>query len=297
MLLSLTIRPYYLRVKKIKTNQDAITDYFKNHQAILEKNYPGIKPNRLLDEFLSMTGFKKDGLFFYANHDFFGKVSKGIPLEYINENAFFFKHNFYVNEDVLIPRSETEILVENAVHFIKKNYSSDFSAYEVGVGSGAISLSILSELDKPIALTACDISEKALNVAKVNHFRLKNNFHSQTSFSLELRDRLDKDNGSYNLIVSNPPYIPVKAQRKGVHHQVDMYEPYIALYLDDDKYDSWFKTFFDQVSKRLRPHGMFMMEGHEDYLEDLMKIGQNIFSQSELINDYTGAKRFLHFIK
>jgi release factor glutamine methyltransferase len=202
-----------------------------------------------------------------------------------------------VDEKVLIPRSETEILVEDSVKFINKNYDESFKIAEIGVGSLCIGLSILGEVNKKLSFWGGDISEEALEVAHINLFRSSSRIHNDTSIDLELKDRLKGIDTKFNLIVSNPPYIKEIADFKNVHSQANEFEPHLALYLKDKDYDEWFEDFFKQCNFCLADNGAFYMEGHEDSLNDLKTMANKYFNKVEIKKDYTGRDRFLHAYK
>lgn len=222
-------------------------------------------------------------------------VSRGVPFQYINKSAYFYKSEFYVDERVLIPRSETEILVEKAVEEIKKLPQKEITLYEVGVGPGPIGLSVLQEVtDKKIRFIGTDISEDALNVFRINQFKLSYKIPRQHIIEIVKADRLKGLKEKADIILSNPPYIKKDADRELVHHQVLEYEPEVALFLDDEPYLDWFKEFFIQVESLINKNGYFIMEGHENHLAELESLGQQIFSGPPMIQkDYTNRNRFL----
>ena len=214
-------------------------------------------------------------------HDFL----KGVPFAYLLEQADFYENRFYVNSRVLIPRPETEELVDILVRE-KKSYSN---VLDVGTGSGVILLSLLL---KNVACTGLgvDLSPEALKVAQTNARRLR--LLDRCEFLKS--DRLKEVHEFFELIVSNPPYIKSKGHRELVHQQVDKHEPHMALFLDDQTYNAWFTTFFTQVRDHLIPGGVFMMEGHELELEGqavmLKELG---FQDVVVINDLGGSNRFV----
>lgn len=212
------------------------------------------------------------------------EVLKGKPFSYLLGWSEFFGHRFYVNEHVLIPRPETEQLVDLIINNNKKNLKK---ILDVGTGSGVI---LLSLLHSGIASegVGVDLSEEALKVAVINANRLRLNA------SFLISDRLSNIKGKFDLIVSNPPYIKKVSHRALVHDQVDKYEPSTALYLEDSIYEDWFESFFMQIYEHLEVGGTFYMEGHELELENqsklLIKIG---FKKVEVLQDFTQRSRFL----
>lgn len=228
---------------------------------------------------------------------FFAQFEQGVPIEYITHRAYFFRSEFYVNKNVLIPRPETEVLVEFAVQELEKmsrEHTETLKVCDVGTGSGAIILSIMREFSGTLSASATDISREALMVARRNAFRLGFSYNPQSDLRFILCDRLSDITEKQHLIVSNPPYIKAKKDRPLVHSQVAMFEPEVALYLEDDLYEEWFRAFFRDVLNKLYEEGIFLMEGHEDHLESLQELALDIgFKKALVLTDLTGEKRFL----
>ncbi len=297
---------------KILSNGEYLEAYFKNNHVELQSNYPGLTLNRLKRElesyyfkhsklnsdFLDMPYLK------YRSHpvsEFLNKVEKGIPLEYINSYAYFYKSELKVSPNVLIPRSETEILVENACSFLAQNFRGKTPRIiDIGVGSGAIILSILSEISFGVKAIATDISDEALSLARENFYSLKFNINPTSSLEFIKADRLDNVSGMFDLIVSNPPYIKRQNDIGTVHHQVLEHEPHLALFLDDEIYNGWFLEFLNSIIIKLNPGGMALIEGHEFHLNELLTAvkSKNIgFKEVIILKDYTNRDRFLKITK
>lgn len=208
----------------------------------------------------------------------------GVPLSVLMGFSEFYHHKFFVNEHVLIPRPETEYMVDLLVCEFK---GKAHRLLDVGTGSGVIPLSLL---DQGVGETGVgvDLSPEALSVAKINARRLK----LSQSVQWILGDRLSAVEGKFDLIVSNPPYIKESSHRHLVHAAVDAHEPPMALYLADDEYDQWFHEFFMGIKKHL--HGTFMMEGHELEIEKqahhLKALG---FTNVRTLNDLSSTYRFI----
>lgn len=267
--------------------------FFQEHHDQLQKNYPGLTCDHLINRFCDFYDQSKDDWMATTLERFCELLLRAMPLEYIFKQSFFYNHLFYVDERVLIPRSETEILVEKSLEWIKRSPLQRPRLYEVGVGSGAISLSLAANSDKALEIQASDIDLDALEVAKINAFRLRYALNPSTSIKFESGDRLSMAMGEYDLILSNPPYIKEREHRKGVHAQVECYEPHVALYLKDSEYNHWFKIFFEQVRQHLATGGFFIMEGHEDSLDELLEIASKSFNNVKIVKDYADRKRFL----
>lgn len=265
-----------------------LSDFFLINQRVLQANYPGltlaILERTCHDHLLTHS----------LNNNLKSKLLAGAPLAYLFKQQFFYDTFFYIDENVLIPRSESELLVSELLSLIKSN----MKIAEVGVGSGALSLSLLKELKVNIDLTATDISVAALNVAKVNHFRLKQCFLRDQNLKFIETDRLDGVEGPFDIIFTNPPYIKEIGDADAVHEQVKAFEPAVALFLPDNEYDLWFTDFFKDVYNKLKAGGHFLMEGHERHLQkqtELLK--QSGFSSVTLLPDLSGRDRFLKGIK
>lgn len=212
------------------------------------------------------------------------RILSGEPFSYLLQNVEFYENEFFLSSSVLIPRPETEYLVEI---ILQENKGPLEKILDVGTGSGVI---LLSLMNKNLAHSGIgtDISKEALEVAKINAKRLR--LADKLEF-LET-DRLKGVDGHFDIIVSNPPYIKTSKHRQLVHHQVDRFEPHSALYLDDETYDQWFKDFFIQVKEHL--NGVFYMEGHELELIKQADCLKNLgFSKVRVKNDFAGLPRFL----
>lgn len=281
----------------VTTFENKVAKFFQENQSILESNYPGITLRRLDMEFQSFCEENISRRDEYIDK-FLNSLRAGIPLEQITGRAYFYESEFSVDENVLIPRSETEILVDETCKLLSKSEKTDLKIADIGTGSGAIAISIarkLSETDKKVHVTGFDISEKALKVAKRNHYLLEFSLANNVEVEWKHNDRLnDIEAESFDCIVSNPPYIKTISDKEKVHHQVLKFEPHIALFIDDEKYDQWFLDFFKQVYECLKKGGIFYMEGHEDHLELQLDILKSFnFEKIEIVKDLTGAKRFL----
>lgn len=200
---------------------------------------------------------------------------------------------------MLIPRYETEVLVElacNELTSILKQTDETLRVADLGVGSGAIALSIMAESQVSLRMTGLDISVDALRVARKNWFKLRYKIPRGSELRLIQSDRLseiDDSAAKFHLIVSNPPYIKRSEDGAFVHSQVDQFEPHIALYLNDEDYEAWFNLLAVQAYAALVSEGVFLMEGHEDHWEELEPIFRTAGFETQLINDLTGAPRFL----
>ena len=206
------------------------------------------------------------------------KIIKGIPLQYITNNCEFYGLNFYVNENVLIPQPDTEILVEEVIKIVKEN---DFNkVIDMCSGSGCIGISIAKNVDM-VELTMLDIDRLALEVSKINSKKLLQNrkikFIESNMFE-ELEEEFD-------VIVSNPPYIETNTI-KTLSRQVQN-EPISALDGGEDGLE-YYKILIEESHKYLSDNGYLCMEiGYNqknEVIELLKENGnyENIYAKKDL---------------
>lgn len=152
------------------------------------------------------------------------RFQNGEPLQYIVGNVDFYGYTFKVNKDVLIPRFETELLVNKTINYINNYLNNDISILDLGTGSGCIAITLQKELPQA-NVTAVDICDKALEVAKDN--ALSNN----VDITFIRSDMLTNINSKYDVIISNPPYMGYEDE---VMELVSHNEPHLALYADNE---------------------------------------------------------------
>ena len=194
------------------------------------------------------------------------KLSKGIPLQHITHSQEFMKMTFYVNEDVLIPRPDTEVLVEEVIKIAKKINAKKI--VDLCTGSGAIAVSLAKYIEDS-QITAVDISNKAINVAKLN--AKNNNVENQITFvESDLFKQLPKE--KYDIIVSNPPYIK-KEIIKSLEKEVQK-EPQIAL---DGGYDGldFYRKIISKADEYLKFNGYICFEIGYDQKDDVLELLKN----------------------
>ena len=259
--------------RTITSLEDYLQSFFSEEKKNLLVNYPGLTLHRLRNDIklhAFLNGVDSEELFQfpyipYRSNPitlFFEKLSLGVPLEYITGYAYFYRSLYKVTHDVLIPRSETEILVELASEEIQKKYRHlNCRVADIGTGSGIIALTLMMEDFAILDVVASDISEKALTLAKENFFNLRYAISAKHKINFLKSDRLNELEGKFDLILSNPPYIKRIADNSAVHHQVLSYEPDLALFLDDVSYDLWFEDFFKSIYEKLNPNGVSLIEG------------------------------------
>ncbi len=203
---------------------------------------------------------------------------KGEPIAYLINKKEFWKKNFYINKDVLIPRPDTELLVEETLKLFNAN--SKLSILDIGTGSGCILLSILDER-KNFFGTGIDISKKAINVARFN--AKMHQLRNRTKF---YNSDIDKFLiGKYDLILSNPPYIK-QEDLKYLEKDVKDFEPKLALDGGKDGF-SEVKKVIGKTSMLLKKNGKFILEiGFRQKNRILSILKRNNFFINKVIKDY-----------
>ncbi len=287
-----------------------IKNFFYENQDYLLEAYPGINlsyfeetfllfienPKHIDDKFKSLFNWSLDNISNFKN-----LLLNGVPLQYITGKAYFYSLCLKVSPEVLIPRFETEILVEMALEELSNLHPKvkrPVSVIDIGTGSGAIILAILKESKVPISAFASDICSSALNIAEINYKQLKSQLKILPPVEVFCTDRLSDINQTFDVIVSNPPYIMENLDRQTTHLGVIKYEPHRALFLNDFEYFKWFEVFFKQISEALNPEGVVLIEGHENHLQELKNIAIKIgFKDVSVIQDYTDRDRFLRMKK
>ena len=204
------------------------------------------------------------------------ELKSGRPVQYVLEKAEFCELEFEVAESVLIPRPETEELVYRIAETAKRGAR----ILDIGTGSGAIAIA-LAKLVKEAEVVAIDISPEALKIAKRNAERLGAKVEFIETDALGDLSHL----GEFDIIVSNPPYIPqsdIVDMRKNV---VD-YEPHTALFVPDDDILKFYVATADNAQKMLREGGSLWFEIYEKAGSELCDmLREKGFSQTELIED------------
>ncbi len=211
------------------------------------------------------------------------------PLSYILGNQGFMSLDFKVTEEVLIPRADTEILVESILDRVSIN-TTKITILDIGTGSGCIAIS-LAKYIKDCQIVAVDISEKALDIAKFNakkHGVLdKVQFKPQDIFSTNL-DLIDD---SFDVIVSNPPYIRAK-DVPNLQPEISKFEPMIALDGGSDGL-MFYKQITNLSTKYLKNDGILAFEIGYDQKDSVLKIMSKYFYNLAVIKDYGNNDRVL----
>ena len=213
-------------------------------------------------------------------------LNKGIPVQYIVGNVDFYGYNFKVNENVLIPRFETEELVEKTIKYINKYFNKKVDILDLGTGSGCIAITLKKELDCNV--DAVDISPKALEIAKLN---AKNNNVDITFYE---GDMLNPINKKYDVIISNPPYI---AYNEEIMEIVKNNEPHTALYAEDNGL-KYYKDIISNANKYLKEKSIIAFEIGEKQGKLILEYAKKYFKDSIITveKDMQNRDRFVFII-
>ncbi|WP_010246521.1 peptide chain release factor N(5)-glutamine methyltransferase [Acetivibrio cellulolyticus] len=213
----------------------------------------------------------------------------GEPLQYITGSQEFMSLDFIVSPDVLIPRQDTEILVESVIQFASGKGNIDI--LDVGTGSGCIAIS-LAYFIKNSRVTAVDISKGALEMARKN--AQKCGVEDRITFiESNLFDNVTS--GDFDIIVSNPPYIPVQ-DIETLEKQVKDFEPRSALDGGCDGLDFYRRITKDSI-RYLKPNGLLAFEVGYDQSQEVLKIMKDSFDNLKIERDLAGIERVVMGIR
>ena len=217
------------------------------------------------------------------------------PIQYVINAAWFAGMRFYVDGNVLIPRPETEELVE----WIVKEYrsqntqvrieKSEFRMLDVGTGSGCIAIALKNKLPD-IEMWACDVSDEALNIARMNADAMHATIDFVPLNFLDAGQRKQLPN--VDIIVSNPPYIPLHEKTR-MKKNVEEYEPSTALFVPDDDPLIFYKTIAEFGQEKLNKGGRIYAEIHENLGEQTRELFLSQRYQIQLKKDLQGKDRMI----
>lgn len=210
------------------------------------------------------------------------RLNNGEPVQYIVGNVDFYKSNFIVNKNVLIPRFETEELVQNTINFIKE-YINKPKVLDIGTGSGAIAISIKKEIDSNVYAT--DISKEALEVAKENAKR------NNVDINFINTNIYDGINEKFDVVISNPPYIRYDEE---IDEIVKNNEPHIALYADNNGL-YFYEEILKNIKNILNDKYLIAFEIGKDQAEEINKLKDKYLPDSNILlkKDLEGRDRMI----
>jgi release factor glutamine methyltransferase len=235
------------------------------------------------------------------------RLKTGEPIQYITNKSWFCGMELYVDKNVLIPRPETEELVQWIIDdvkasgkdvFVRKAMEADettqLKVLDVGTGSGCIALALKKIMVKA-EVWGCDVSEEALNVARRNGSTLNIRVDFQgLNFLDEAQQKLLP---TVDIIASNPPYVPLKDKEEMDTNVVD-HEPHTALFVSNNDPLIFYKALAGFGKKRLYENGSIYMEIHEDLGQDVVALfKQNGYSNVELKKDMQKKDRMVRVRK
>lgn len=213
------------------------------------------------------------------------------PIQYIFNTAHFYGLVFNLNDSVLVPRPETEELVQWVIDSAQ-NLNKPISILDIGTGSGCIAISLAKALPNA-TVHAMDVSEQALQTARENA-RLN---QAQVNFIQQDVLALEALSDSYDIIVSNPPYVR-ELEKQQMHENVLNYEPHLALFVSDQDPLLFYRKITSLAQKSLKPNGMLFFEINQ-YLgsQTLELLDPNVFKDMELRKDFMENDRMIAAVK
>jgi len=207
------------------------------------------------------------------------------PIQYVLGKAHFYGRDFFVDSSVLIPRQETEELINEIVIDNKK---PDLKILDIGSGSGCIAVTLGLELEKS-KVTALDIDGRALDITLKN----ANQFELDIDYLLEDILNLDTLPEKYDIIVSNPPYV-TEQEKKQMHNNVLKHEPNTALFVPNDNPLLFYEKIISLAKNHLNPKGKLYLEINENFGTDMVRLCEKEHcSCLRLIHDLNGKDRFI----
>lgn len=212
------------------------------------------------------------------------KIDEGYPIAYLIGDVSFYGYPFKVNENVLIPRFETETLIEKTIKLIKSLNLENSNLIDLGTGSGVIAITLKKEISS-LNITAIDKSKEALKVA-IENSNLNNvnvDFQNQDIFNYELPENI-------SIVISNPPYI----EEDSNYNQNVLYEPKEAIFVSNTNpliyYEQILKIAKEQITKK----HLIAFEIDEDHKEDMHKLCKKYFPSDNIVieKDLAGKTRY-----
>ncbi len=215
------------------------------------------------------------------------ELKKYKPVQYVIGEAWFYKMKLKVSPAVLIPRPETEELVDAVIHYLKDK--PDAAILDIGTGSGCIAIAIKKNLPD-VHVTAIDISNKALIIAKENSAR------QQTNINFIQLDFLDEKTWQslplFDVIISNPPYIPENEKQK-LDKNVTEFEPHLALFVENNQPLIFYKKIAAFGKKKLKEKGKIFLETHEHFAEETAALFNDAYYSAEIRKDIYEKQRMV----
>lgn len=238
---------------------------------------------KYLEKYIKEQNLPKDELDKYIK-----ELEKGKPIQYIIGNVNFYGNIIKVNDSVLIPRFETELLCEKTINLVKKIYpNKKIDILDLGTGSGCIAITLKKELESNV--TALDISEKTIKVAKENA-KLNN---VEINFINE--DMVKYKEKKYDVIISNPPYID---KNESIMDIVKNNEPHLALYAEE-KGIYFYRKIIENIKYLCKEKYIIAFEIGQSQSTRIVDIAKKELTDINISveKDYQGLDRFIFIIK
>lgn len=218
----------------------------------------------------------------------------GEPVAYINGEKGFYGELFKVGPGVLIPRPETEIIVDEALKFLKTHPVENPKILDLGAGSGCIGLSLLKN-NTHATLVSLEKSVEAVKYFEINELSLELNYRSKL-ICADIEDFDFSGMGLFDLIVSNPPYVALNDPKLEIN--VKNFEPHAALFAEEQGM-GLLKSWLKKSAPLLKSGAMLLFEIGSDQREKVISyaLDQNIFSNVQIIKDLSGLDRTLKCIR
>ncbi len=274
-------------------------DLYDNREAaniadwVIERVTGFTKIDRVINKQFPLNPQQQQQLQLYTN-----QLLQHRPVQYVLQKAWFAGMKFYVDENVLIPRPETDELVEEVVvGWQLKDDSLNHSSFstnnllilDIGSGSGCIPIALKKKLPKAV-ITSVDVSEKALQVAQKNADTLG------FEVNFKLLDFLEENNwqqlSMFDIIVSNPPYIK-QSESDAMHRNVIAYEPPLALFVADDNALIFYKKIALFGTTHLNPKGKIYVEINEALGRETVTLFESFGYKAQLKKDMQGRDRMV----
>lgn len=214
------------------------------------------------------------------------KLKEKYPIQYLIGYVNFYGYRINVNESVLIPRYETEFLVEKTIKYINKYFDKKVKILDIGTGSGAISIALAKNINSNI--DAVDISLEALSLAK------NNSKENETNINFFQSDIFSNVKNKYDVIISNPPYI---SKNEKIMDSVYKYEPHLALFAKDNGL-----YFYNEIISKSKEYlnDKFIIAFEIGYLQgnDIINITKKYYNDKKIIleKDLSGKDRYIFII-
>lgn len=212
------------------------------------------------------------------------KIDEGYPIAYLIGDVSFYGYPFKVNENVLIPRFETETLIEKTIKLIKSLNLENSNLIDLGTGSGVIAITLKKEIPS-LNITAIDKSKEALKVA-IENSKLNNvnvDFQNQDIFNYELPENI-------SIVISNPPYI----EEDSNYNQNVLYEPKEAIFVSNINPLIYYEQILKIAKKQITKKHLIAFEIDEDHKEDMHKLCKKYFPSDNIVieKDLAGKNRY-----